>query len=41
MNVSVNRLMSTSLQKGFNMKGQNKAKMAFGKTALCKVVEGK
>ena len=35
-----NRLMTPALQKQFNMKGQNRAKIPFAATALCKVLEG-
>ncbi|XP_022111444.1 uncharacterized protein LOC110990668 isoform X2 [Acanthaster planci] len=35
----LNRMMTPSLQSEFNMKGLNKSKMAFGKTALCAVIE--
>ena len=32
--------MTPALQKQFNMKGQNRAKIPFAATALCKVLEG-
>ncbi|XP_038063128.1 clumping factor A-like [Patiria miniata] len=35
----VKRMMTPTLQKEFNMKGLNKQKLAFGRTALCAVIE--